>query len=84
MSLPGSAEEEHAGFSLPVAKEWCAKKAAKRPPPPKRQCQAERQATMLAHMEEFVGRLAAFEVSGVAPIPTLSSTSPVMLGIPAA
>ena len=67
-----------------------ARKAAKRSapsgiaaPPPKRQCPAELQATTLAHMEEFAGRLAALEVSGVAPIPTPCSSSPAMLGIPA-
>ena len=90
-SPPGSAEEEQVGLSLPVAKAESARKAAKRPapsgiaaPPPKRQCQAELQATMLAHMEEFARRLAVHEVSGVAPIPTPCSLSPAMLGIPAA
>ena len=52
-------------------------------PPPKRQCQAKLQATMLAHMEEFAGRLAALEVSGVAPTPTPCSACPAKLGIPA-
>ena len=55
---PGFVEEERAGFSLPAAKARSAKKAAKRlppsgiaAPPPKRQCQADLQATMLAHVE---------------------------------
>ena len=45
-------------------------------PPPTRQCQAEFQATMLAHMEEFAGRLAALEVSGVAPLPNTVQFEP--------
>ena len=90
LSAPGSAEEEQAGSSLAVAKARSAKKAAKRSapsgiaaPPPKRQCQAEVQATMLAHVEECAGRLAALEASGVTPISTPCSSSPAMLGIPA-
>ena len=70
LSTPGSAEEEHASLSLPVAKARSAKRAAKRSalsgiaaPLPMRRCQAEFQATMLTHMEEFAGRLAALEVS---------------------
>ena len=50
-------------MSLPVAQARSAKKTAKRSapsgvaaPPPKRQCQAEFQATLLAHMEGFAGR----------------------------
>ena len=57
---------------------------AKRDRGAKRQCRVEFQATVLAHMQEFAGRLAALEVSGVAPIPTPCSSSPAMLGIPAA
>ena len=52
-----------------------------RGPLPKRQCQVEFQATRLAHMEGFAGRLAALAVSGVAPIPTPCSSSPAVLGI---
>ena len=69
----------------------CKKREAKRSAPsgiaaapPKRKCQAEFQATMLAHMEEYAGPLASLQVSGVAPIPTRCSSSPSMLGIPAA
>ena len=85
---PSSAGEEQA---VPVAKARSAKRATKRSAPsgiaaplPKRQCQAELQATMSAHIEEFAGRLAALEVSGVAPTPTPCSSSPAMLGTPAA
>ena len=77
LSTPGSAEEEHAILSLPAAKARGAKKAAKRPP--KRQCQAEIQATVLSHVEDFASSLAALEVSGVAPIPTRCGSCPVML-----
>ena len=44
--------------------------AGSRPHLPRRQCQAELQATVLSHREDFAGRLAALEVSGVAPIPS--------------
>ena len=54
------------------------------PPPPKRQSQADLQATMLARMEGFAGRLAALEVSGAAPIPTPCSSGLAMLGMHAA
>ena len=67
----GSAEEEHASLSLPVAKARSVKEAGKRPAPsgiallpPKRQRQAEFQATVLANVEDFAGRLATLEVSG--------------------
>ena len=92
LSPDDSVEEEHTGLSLPVAKAHSAKKkAAKRSapsgiaaPPPKRQCQAELQATVLARMEDFAGSLAALNVSRVALIPTPCSSSPAMCGIPAA
>ena len=80
---PGSAEQEHAGSSLPASKARGAKKAAKRlpprgiaVPPPKRQCQAEFHATVLSHVEDFDGRLSALEVSGVTPILTCRGSSP--------
>ena len=91
LSPPGSSEEGHARLSFAVVKARSAKKTENRSapcgiaaPPPKRRCQAEFQATMLAHMEEFAGRLAALDVSGAAIIPTLCSSSRAMLGIPAA
>ena len=83
--------KKHARLSLPVAKARGGKKEAKRPPPrgivappPMRQCQAESQTTVLSHIEDFAGRLAALEVSGVAPIPTPRGPGPAMLGIPTA
>ena len=87
-----SAEEEHAGLKVSQwSKARSAKKAAKRPPPsgiaalpPERQCQAEFQATVLSQMEDFAGRLAALEVSGVTPIPTTRGSALAMLRIPAA
>ena len=72
LSSTGSAEVEHVS-SLPVAKARSAKRAAKRSPPskiaapPKRQCQAEFQAIVLAHMEDLAGMLAAFEVRELRP-----------------
>ena len=57
-TVHSSAEDEHASVSLPVAKARSARKAAKQQPPsgiaalpPKRQCQAESQATVLAFIE---------------------------------
>ena len=91
LSNPGSAEQEHACMSLADAKAPGAKKAAKHPPPSgiaaplsERQGQAEFQPTVLSHVEDFAGRLAALEVSEVAPIPTPRGSDPEMLGIPAA
>ena len=88
LSTPCSAEGTHASLSVQWRRRGVL--AAKHPPssgiaapPPKRQCQAEFQATVLTHMEDFAGRLVALEVSG-APVPTPCSSSPAMLGIPAA
>ena len=88
LSPPGSADEEHAGLGLPVAKARSAKKTAKRSAPsgiaaapPINQRQAEFQATLRAHIEDFADRLAALEVSRDAPIPTSCSSSLPMLGI---
>ena len=63
LSLPGSAEEGHVRLSFSVAKARSAKKKAKRSAasgiaalPPKRQCQAEFQATMLERICCQAGR----------------------------
>ena len=78
LSTPGSAEEERISLSLPVAK------ARREGLFEKPISEASRPSPMLTHMEDFAGWLAALEVSGVAPNPTLCSSSPAMLGIPAA
>ena len=86
LSPPGSAEEGHASSSFLVAKARSARKTAKRSAPigiaasSEDQCQAEFQATMLAHTEEFAGSpLKSAELLS----PTSCSSRPAML-VPAA
>ena len=90
-STAGSADEGQARLSFQFAKARSPKRTAKRSASnsdvarlPKRQSQANLQATMLTYMEGFAGRLAALEVNGAAPIPTPYSSVPAMLGTHAA